>query len=122
MKPDLKMMTIPLKISAVLYCLVAGICFLFGIIMFMQDVPKREEFAAVFGGSMMFMGVVFSIAFGIFIMVFTKKLEERKRWAWICSIIFGAMYIPSIFFFLGLPIIIKAFDPIVMKWFNEPVS
>ncbi len=121
-KPSLNLIKIPLYISAVLYFLVSiPLIILFAGLLGRPSHGDDSVVRVVVWCAMIF-GVALCIGLGVFIIYFTGKLDQRKKWAWICSIIFGCMYIPSAFFFLGIPIVIGAFSSDVMKWFNENVN
>ena len=116
-KPSLNLIKVPLYISAVLYFLVGIlVIILFAALLGRPSHGDDLAVRVVVWCAMVFV-VALCIGLGVFIIYFTGKLDQRKKWAWICSIVFGCMYIPSAFFFLGIPIVIGAFRSDVMKWF-----
>lgn len=114
-RPSLSLMTIPLFISAGIYLLIGlGVG---GLALYMLAATNDPE-AWIVCIPLFAMALV-SIALAGFIWYFTSELPRRKKWAWIAAIIMGAMYTPSAFFFLGIPILIGAFKSDVMEWYNR---
>ncbi len=112
--PPLGLMMVPLYISAVLYGLLGiGLLALPAIISASGEAPAVIFFPFL-------IGTFLCLALAAFICYFTAQLPKRKKWAWITAIIFGAMYAPSAFVVLGILILVGAFRPEVMSWFNDP--
>ena len=112
-RPSLKLIEIPMYIGAALYILIA--IAVFGFAGFF--LTSGEAQAIVPAGIMIFTAF-FSIALAGFMIFATSQLKHRKKWAWITCIVFGAMFAPSAFVFLGIPILIGCFQTDVNAWFN----
>lgn len=111
--PPLGLVTIPLYISAVFYFLIG-----LAAIAFLVFVGGNGEAVPVILFAVWGLSALFCFALAGFIVFFTGKLRRRKKWAWITAIAFGALYTPSAFIFLGVPILIGALNPEVQAWFN----
>ena len=108
------LMTVPLYISGGLYAVFG----LFMLLIPMLVSASGDAPVIIFG--IFLIGTLLCFGLAGFIFYFTAQLKHRKKWAWITAIIFGAMYAPSAFIFLGIPILIGAFRPEVMSWYNDP--
>ncbi len=114
--PPLGMITIPLYISAALYFLI-GIGGFLILLVFLASADQRGEWLILlfFGIA----GIFICLALSAFIVFFTGKLKKRKKWAWIAAIVFGVLYAPSAFIFLGVPILLGALKSDVQDWFTN---
>ena len=116
-RPSLSLIQIPLYISAALYGLI-GI----GMILFGVGLMGTGDREAVIVLVMLAIGSFMCFALAGFIGFVTSQLSHRKKWAWVAAVILGAMYAPSAFFFLGIPILIGCFNSEVNAWFNTPAK
>ena len=116
--PPLGLMTIPLYISAVIYLLIGLGVIVLGAFVGLGD-GQGEQSVAFVALCIMIFGALLSFCLAGFIIFFTGKLRQRKKWAWITAIAFGALYTPSAFIFMGVPILIGALKPEVQAWFNS---
>ena len=113
--PPLGLMTIPLYISAGLYLIIGLGATIWGL--FAYNAVDQKVAGVVLGFAIF--SALLSFCLAGFIIFFTGKLRQRKKWAWITAIAFGGLYTPSAFIFLGIPILIGALKPEVQAWFNS---
>lgn len=86
MPRSLKIATICLHLSAVLYLLLG---------VYLLVTPSFGTFTSVFLG-------IFSVILAILVEVIVKGLNSVKRWAWIAALILFCLYVPSLFILLGI--------------------
>jgi len=111
--PPLGLITVPMIIAGVIY-IILGVGF--SLLMFM--IPNRDPGAGIAYVFFLLFGL-FSVALGAFCILIAGKVKQRKKWAWIAAIVFGGMFTPSAFFFLGIPILIGCLKPEVSGWIND---
>jgi hypothetical protein len=111
----LKYVTIPLRISSVLYLIIGllyGGALLFAPSTF-WDMPKEESIIiAVTGG----VTIVLCIAFAIFMEVTIRFLKKGAFWAWVAGICIAGLYLPSLFLLLGVFMLIGALNDEVKEF------
>lgn len=113
-RPSLKLIEIPMYIGATLYILIGlAVIGFSGLLM-----ASANGGGAIFAMAMMVFTAFFAFALGGFMIYATNQLKHRKKWAWITAIVFGAMFTPSAFIFLGIPILIGCLNSEVNAWFN----
>jgi hypothetical protein len=122
MPKKLKYITIPLHISSILMAL--SIVFLiillyldefWGIFLFWES---RDGFDLSLRLLFVF-SVMLSVGFIIVPIIVASALMKRKRWAWITSWYLTALYLPSLFFPLGIPMLIGILDKEVKEFFAD---
>lgn len=110
LKPSkLKFVTIPLRISSVIYLLIgllygAALLFLPGSF---WDMPQDEFIIVAITGVMT---IVLCFSFLIFIELVIYFLKKGAYWAWIAAICLAGLYLPSIFLLLGVFMLVGALD------------
>lgn len=95
---SLKFVTIPLRISSILYLLIAlgGLVFVFAPMQIedpVEVVILRVTWALI---SLMSVGLT------VFIEIVIKSLKKGTFWAWIAGLCLAGLYIPSAFAVLGI--------------------
>jgi hypothetical protein len=114
-RPSLSLIEIPMYLGAVLYVLVGIGMFVFGLFLVNSgEVGDGAQFLLIIFA----MSAVFCFVLAGFFAYATTQLKHRKKWAWITAVVVGAMYTPSAFIFLGVPILIGCFNSDVNAWFN----
>jgi hypothetical protein len=122
MPKKLKYITIPLQISSFLIAL--SIIFLIvllyldeslGIFLFWES---RDGLDLVFRLLLIF-NEILSVGFIVVPIIVASALKKRKRWAWIASWCLMGLYLPSLFFPLGLPMLIGILDKEVKEFFAD---
>ena len=94
----LKLATIPLRISSILYLLVAVLGFVF---LFAGGDDCPPELAVIMGITWLFTAAM-SIGMIVFIEIVIKALKNGKYWAWIAGLCLAGLYISSAFLLLGV--------------------
>lgn len=96
------MVTVPIHISAVLYFLIglAGLVIVF--FPFVNDNNVNLVFLRITWGfmSLLCFGII------IFLEIVIKNIKKGKFWAWVAAICIAGLYIPSLFFLLGIIMLI----------------
>lgn len=113
-RPSLKLIEIPMYIGAALYVLISLAVLGFGGFF----LASGEAAEAIIPAAMMIFTAFVCFAFAGLMIYATAQLKHRKKWAWITCIVFGAMFAPSAFVFLGIPILIGCLRTEVSSWFN----
>lgn len=62
---------------------------------------------------------IFSLAVAVFIEIIIRGLRRRRFWAWICGLITAGLYIPSLFFILGIFILLGLINEEVSREFRQ---
>ncbi|MBU1119185.1 hypothetical protein KKH43_04865 [Patescibacteria group bacterium] len=113
MNQGLKKTIVSFHISAILYFMVA-VLFL---ILFIVFLGQGDESTAI--AFPMLLGVVLSIAVGIFLEFVISALKKQKYWAWIAGIVISIIFIPSAFIILGIVALIGLLDENTRKAFEK---
>jgi hypothetical protein len=104
MTTPLKPTIICLRISSVLYFLIAIVCVLpFFTITLGDESSADAMILRITWGSM----CVLSLVFGIFIEFIIKALKCGQYWGWIAGLCLAGLYIPSGFMVLGIIMLIN---------------
>lgn len=108
---SLKPALLCLRISEGLYVLLA---ILFGVLgtsgmLFGEKPSSQAEYFYVLGFTIFF--VFLCLGMAIFIEIVCQHLKQGKYWAWIAGLILSGIYIPSLFFILGLIALIALLKP-----------
>lgn len=114
----LKYVTIPLRISSIVYLLIGllyGAALLF-VPSTSWDMPQDEFIIIAITGVMT---IVLCIAFLIFIELTIHFLKKGAYWAWIAGICLAGLYLPSIFFIMGVFMLIGALDNDVKEFCSQ---
>ncbi len=107
----LKNALICLRISEGLYLLLA---ILFGVlgtsgVLFGEKPTSQGEYFYILGFTIFF--VFLCLGMVIFIEMVCRHLKQGKYWAWIAGLILFGIYIPSLFFILGIIGLIALLKP-----------
>jgi len=112
----MRLITIPLHISTALYVLI--MCVFPALLMLVPMDGLSEEDRFLF--KWLAIGVpVMSLPLIIFIEIVAYQLKKGRFWAWIAAICLAALYLPSLFFFLGIPMFIGLFHDEVREHCRE---
>ena len=106
---SLKPTIICLRISSIIYFIIAVLSILIGFYIIEEDLFLKFTFILLF---------LISLALCIFIEIVINGLKKRKKWTWFASIILCGIFIPSAFIILGIIGIIPLFDSDLRKEFN----
>ena len=98
-----------LRISSIIYFLIAVLSILVGFYFMEDDLLLKLTFITLF---------LISIFLCVFIEIVINGLKKRKKWTWFASLILCGIYIPSAFIILGIVGIIPLFDSNIRKEFN----
>lgn len=101
----IKMVTIPFRISSVLYFLMG-----FGMLILAAAGFSEKTEDAFLAGSLLVFMALFCIAIGVFVEIVIYNFKKKKYWAWISALIISALYIPSLFIVLGIIPLIAILD------------
>lgn len=121
MPSKLKWITIPLHLSAVAYVIVAlfsALAFL-GFPVMLEGSPDYE--VAIMVVTMVLM-VVLSVGMIIFIELVVAHLKKGKFWAWVAAICLAGLYIPSLYFPMGIFMIIGLVNEEVKEFCSKKKS
>ena len=99
------MVTIPFRISSVLYFILGAAFFIMALVGFSNG---SED--SLLAGSFLFIMALFCIALGVFVEIVIYHFKKKKYWAWIAALIIAGLYIPSIFIVLGIIPLIAILD------------
>lgn len=103
----LSLVTIPLRLSTIAYGFVAAGAFIFLIATLGMGAPMYADAAEAFIMTFTWAFVlIFSIGLMVLIEQSSKAIMEGKFWGWVTAIILSALYLPSIFVLLGIPLLI----------------
>ena len=104
MRNPLKPTIICLRISSVLYFLIALFCTLpFFTVPLADESPTEAMILRITWG----LTCVMSLVFGIFIEFVIKAIRSGKHWGWIAGLCLAGLYIPSGFMILGIIMLIN---------------
>ncbi len=109
-KLRIKTSIVCLRIASVIYFIIAAFSLIsLGLISEISDV-------AIITASAIF---TFGFGIGLFLEIIIRDLKHQRYWAWVAGIIVFGMFIPSLFFILGILGLINLLKPEVSKAFKE---
>ena len=106
---SIKPTIICLRISSIIYFLIALLSILVGFYVIEEDIFLKLTFITLF---------FISIALSVFIESVINGLKKRKKWTWFASLILCGIYIPSAFIILGIVGLIPLIYSKIRKEFN----
>lgn len=123
MPSKLKWVTIPLHFSAVAYIIIA----LLSVLPFLSIFGMTESVAASDFEMAIFMVtlalfVVLSVVMVVFIELVVSHLKKGRFWAWIAAICLAGLYIPSLYFPMGIFMILGLINEDVKEFCSRKKS
>lgn len=116
-KPSLRLVTFSLWTSSALYVL-SGLA----MAVFFAFMAKEEKDGAIAFIILGFASLGACLGMAVFAGVVAWQLGERKFWAWICALILGGLYVPSLFIVLGVLVLLGALRRDVVAWFCDSAA
>jgi hypothetical protein len=102
-KPRIRLTIIALRISEVIYFLVA-LCSPF---LFTAYTEGQDQIGLITG----ICTAIFGIGLVVFIELVIRNLKQQKFWAWVAALCLSGLYVPSAFLPLGIMGLIGLLDP-----------
>lgn len=99
---SLKIATIPIHISAVIYALLG----IGSLVLLFFPIPAEDDIELMIIRITLIVMFVVCAALVVFLEIVVQSLKAGRYWAWIAGICVAGLYIPSIFIPLGIPILL----------------
>jgi hypothetical protein len=104
MKHPLRPTIICLRISSIVYFLIALVCIIPFFTVSLADQTPTEAMILRIGWGMM---CALSFIFGVFIEKVIKALKQGRHWGWIAGLCIAGLYTPSGFMVLGIIMLVN---------------
>lgn len=114
---QMKMVTIPLHVSAMLYAVV-----MVGAWLLISMVAQEEEFSRMEATAIQAIVALLCISLIVFIEVVVEALKKGTKWSWIAALVLTVLYIPSAFLPLGVFMLVGLLKPEVQDHCGVQVS